>query len=337
MAMADLEGTIIAANPALEIILDEPARSLVGSRWLDYVAPSDRGEQQAAVESLAAGREDVYRPDTPHRFIRHDGTVVWGQISLAAIRGGTPALIFCHLQDVTATRSYQERLEDVIRSKDEFVASVSHELRTPMAVIMGLSHELRDGLSGFGEQETTEFVGLIASQSVEVANIVDDLLVAARADIGRVTVQPAGIDVTAEAQRIAWETRSTAPIVVSQHPAPAWADAHRVRQILRNLVSNAVRYGGDHIEIITGVSGPQTYALVKDDGPGISEAERELIFAPYYRTHNVPGQPASVGLGLTVSRKLAELMGGSLEYRKTPDDSSTFELRLPAAPRGSEH
>jgi signal transduction histidine kinase len=103
----------------------------------------------------------------------------------------------------------------------------------------------------------------------------------------------------------------------------------RLRQILRNLVSNAIRYGGDHIDVGVARANGHIHITVEDDGAGIPEGQWEQVFEPYARAHDRAEQPSSVGLGLTVSRKLARLMGGDLAYRH--EGGSVFDLSLPAA------
>ena len=110
--------------------------------------------------------------------------------------------------------------------------------------------------------------------------------------------------------------------------AAANADPVRVRQIIRNLLANASRYGGPQIKVHIEEGDGHSELVISDDGPGIPLEDQERIFQPYERAHKRHGQPASVGLGLTVSRQLARLMGGDLYY-KHGDGWSTFTLELP--------
>jgi signal transduction histidine kinase len=112
--------------------------------------------------------------------------------------------------------------------------------------------------------------------------------------------------------------------------ATAIADPLRLRQIVRNLASNANRYGGGSIKVRLSRPGRWARLEFHDNGTGIDPEDRQRIFLPYQRAHQRYGQPASVGLGLTVSRQLAELMGGSLDYERI-DGWSCFVLVLPAA------
>jgi two-component system sensor histidine kinase/response regulator len=224
------------------------------------------------------------------------------------------------------------RLEGLMRSKDAFVASVSHELRTPLSVVVGLAAELRDSPGGFSPVIAAELVGMIADQSSEVAFIVEDLLVAARSEIDAVTVLVQQVDVAAAVEAVlrplSLTDRERVSISVSPGLAAA-ADVGRFRQILRNLVINALRHGGRNIKVTAAEHDGWVAVGVTDDGPRLPETEWERIFDAYHSAHPVDGKPASVGLGLTVSRQLARLMGGDISYRHD-GHHSLFEVRLPA-------
>ena len=118
------------------------------------------------------------------------------------------------------------------------------------------------------------------------------------------------------------------------HPVTATADPTRVRQIVRNLLTNALRYGGPVIWVSAGSEGDKAFIRVHDNGPGIPPDRQNQIFEPYESVHESIGTPGSVGLGLTISRKLARLMGGDLTYRIA--DGSLFELTLELAPEVSQ-
>lgn len=236
--------------------------------------------------------------------------------------------------DVSDRVAAQSALEALVRSKDEFVAIIAHELRTPLTVVVGLSAELRSRHEAFQAAEVEEFIGLIADQSSEVAAIVEDLLVAARADIGKVSVVAEEVDLERAIEGVLKETNylrrpSTRSVSLEGGTARALADPRRVRQILRNLMTNAYRYGGEEVSIRLGGDAAWSKVVVADSGPGILQSEQEAIFQPFHRAHDTPGRPGSMGLGLSVARQLAELMDGTLVYRHA-DGRSEFELALPA-------
>jgi signal transduction histidine kinase len=243
-------------------------------------------------------------------------------------------LSYAELKEVNAElAAAQERLDAMVRDKDRLIATVSHEMRTPLAGVLGFALELRDGLAGFTPVEITEFVGLIAQGCATAANLVDDLLVAARTGGGAMGVTPESTDLHSVINGVISSVEVAAPvggksITVGGEAAAAWADPRRIAQILRNLLVNAVRYGGDHIGVVVGArhATREAFVRVTDDGPGIPL--KGVLFEAYQHGPQVPGRTESVGLGLYVSRSLARLMGGDLTYHRE-GGLSIFELSLP--------
>lgn len=226
-----------------------------------------------------------------------------------------------------------QQLRSLIESKDRLLASVSHEIRTPLTAIVGLSEEIVSSGTSLGEEELDELNGIIAVQSRELAELVEDLLVASRADFGNLSIRPEVMDLRDQAERVLSGVReshrSQKQIVLHGEGILALADPLRVRQVIRNLMTNAIKYGGDRVVIgIRQVNG-LAQVVVADDGPGVPIDESELIFERYYRSAQSPTEPGSVGIGLSVSRQLAELMEGTLEY--VEGDMHRFELSLPLA------
>ncbi|MEX2622387.1 MAG: hybrid sensor histidine kinase/response regulator [Acidimicrobiia bacterium] len=226
-------------------------------------------------------------------------------------------------------RTANLELQHLVRAKDEFVASVSHELRTPLTAVVGFARELAESPEGFTPAEVSAMIRTIADQSCDVAAIIDDLLVAARAEIGRVRLLTEKVDLRLEV-RAASQTLSEKAkrIQMPRETAVAIGDRLRVRQILRNLLVNAVRHGGPDVVVQIKSESAMVGVSVADDGPGIPPKDREHLFDPYFHGDAIKGQPASIGLGLTVSRQLARMMGGDLTYQEA-DRGSTFRLLLP--------
>lgn len=228
----------------------------------------------------------------------------------------------------------RDRLAEAVRSKDRFLASISHEIRTPLAVVVGLAYELSERFGEFSPDEAAELSGRIFAQGTELTHIVEDLLVAARADTGALTTHPAATELRSLTSGLLSDlgpVLGASQIELVGSTTPAWADPNRVRQVVRNLVTNALRYGTEPIRIHLGPGGERALVSVRDGGDVIPEHLTETIFEPYGRAHDVRGMPGSVGLGLTVSRTLARLMGGDLTYRREGDEN-VFELSLPTGP-----
>ena len=170
-------------------------------------------------------------------------------------------------------------------------------------------------------------------QSSDLTNIISDLLVAARADIRALEVASIPVNLRAQTTQVleSFERDQVAEIEVVGRSVQAVGDPDRIRQVVRNLVSNAIKYGGDAIrlEVLNGATNAKV--LVCDNGAPIPEDDRERIFQPYERAHDAHGLADSLGLGLAISRQLAQLMGGDLTYRHY-NGEGIFEFALPAGP-----
>ena len=223
------------------------------------------------------------------------------------------------------------RLAALVQSKDEFVASVSHELRTPLSAVLGFAQILRDEGHTLTATERLELTNTIANEANDIAGIVEDLLVAARSEIGILHVTKVPVDLRANvAQVVEVMPPSSQGLIKIRSQATglrAVGDPVRVRHIIRNLLSNAIRYGGDTITVDIVGMGDEVLMIVSDNGPGIPASARDRIFEPYQIAHDPGSQPSSVGLGLAVARRLAGLMEGSLTYQRT-GNTSVFELKL---------
>lgn len=229
-------------------------------------------------------------------------------------------------------REAEAQLRELLRSKDDFIATIAHELRTPLAGVVGFAHVLRDESDSLDPESRAEIVRLVAEQGMDLTNIVDDLLVAAKSEAGTLEVARVSVDLRAQAAQVleAWGTDVGKRVEFKGEATPTIGDPARVRQILRNLVSNALRYGGDNITVRVGSDSGKAFVRVEDDGDGVAPHERESIFEPYRRAHDAPGLTASMGLGLSISRDLARLMDGDLTYEMLPS-SSVFTLSMPSA------
>ena len=228
-------------------------------------------------------------------------------------------------------RERNDRLQALEQSRLEFIASISHELRTPLTAVVGFASEMQDRVGDFSPEELRQFAGVIAAQSNEVAGIVEDLLVITRAEAGHLAVTPGPVNVGLELNAIRTSLPDDRPqqrLTFGLSEVVAWADPLRVRQILRNLLSNAQRYGGDDVRVSVTGSDEHVAVVVADDGPGIPENDRDVVFQAYGRSHRSESKPGSIGLGLTVSRYLAEAMDGSLVYERA-DGLTRFRLTLP--------
>lgn len=315
------DGELLAANTALANVLGystvDELRQGLGPVDTVYVDPSQR---PLWVEEITE-RGVVYDFDVELR--RPDGSTVWVQDTARAIRDETGEVVFFEGALIDQTEKVKAQ-----QAKDEFLATISHELRNPIAVMLGMGEELADGYDTFSDEERRDMAQMIARQADDAAWLIEDLLVAYRHDVSQVSVSPQDFEVTKEIERVLEVVDDGINLEVRTSQARVKADPRRTRQILRNLVSNALRYGGEDVIVQVEPIGDRVETRVCDSGPEISPQEVERIFRPFERGTG-SDHPKSVGLGLSVARILARLMEGDLTYRHV-DGMSCFVLSLPA-------
>jgi PAS domain S-box-containing protein len=226
------------------------------------------------------------------------------------------------------------------RARSDFVATASHELRTPLAAVYGAARTLRRTDIEIPAGQRDRFLEIIVSETERLTSIVSQILLAGQLEEGRVDVATAATDLRPLAESVLDSARLRAPdqidLRIEQNGAPAvaLADEDKLRQVLVNLLDNAIKYSPDGGDVVVEVAGGYGRArlAVRDRGLGIPQGEQERIFEKFYRldpalTRGVGGS----GLGLFISRELVSRMGGSLTVRSQPGDGAAFVVDLPAA------
>lgn len=218
------------------------------------------------------------------------------------------------------------------QEKDRFLLALSHQIRTPLTAVVGFLDLLRSH-DDLGPEEHDEFLNRAADHADEVAAIVHDILVVTRDDLDLLVVTAAPTNPIKEALAVAASIplgQATVEIHPTLSEAPtALADPVRVRQVLRNLVANAIRHGGETIHISAHQLAGEVVVTVADDGPGLPDAVADRLLAEGPQSVFDPERSDSLGLGLRVAWLLADRMAGRIEYRHT-GSLTMFELILPA-------
>jgi len=237
------------------------------------------------------------------------------------------------------------QIQEVNQRKSAFVTLVSHELKTPLTSMMGYTALLLEGQGGPLAQRQREWLGVIRDNADRLVTLIDDLLDMARIEAGKIELQRTPLDLVPLIQEVArvlrpqlegkgqWLTLDLAkalPAVVG--------DADRVRQILTNLLSNALKYTppGGRITITARRDAGCVRVAVQDTGIGLAPEDQAQLFTPFFRAQNDATQGVGgTGLGLAITQALVELHGGAITVTSVPGQGSTFSFTLPA-PQGPE-
>ncbi|MFN8017102.1 MAG: ATP-binding protein [Acidimicrobiales bacterium] len=277
----------------------------------------------------------VFGPDGQVRFVVHHVSDRTQRVQMERERDENEAQLAQRQADLEqAIRD----LELANAAKNQFLSRMSHELRTPMNAVLGFAQLLRlDDLS----PEQGEAVDHILQAGAHLLQLIDEVLDISRIESGALAVSMESLDVADvvdEVQQLLRPMAATERIALRAPAAQrtdllAHADRQRVKQILLNLVTNAIKYG--HAGGNVSIEGEQLDGAVRvrviDDGRGIDPADRELVFAPFERLGDDQHLIQGIGIGLALSRGLAEVLGGTLDFESAPGEGSTFWVDLPAA------
>ena len=238
-------------------------------------------------------------------------------------------------------------LELAGRYKSEFLANMSHELRTPLNSLLILSRLLADNRSrNLGEGEV-EWARTIHSSGSDLLALINDILDLAKVEAGRLNIAPEVVDIPMFADQVRRSFAHVADerglgfrlVLDDGAPKQLYTDPRRLNQIVRNLLSNALKFTARG-EVAIRLEGPgDTLRLVvTDTGPGIAPERQELVFEAFRQAEgSITRTHGGTGLGLTISRQLARLLGGDLTLRSVPGEpGSTFTLTVPAYPPGAD-
>ena len=326
----DAEGRILLVNPALSRLLAIDAAQARGRAHLESLRHHGLAELIGEVlrGGRAAARELRLFDPEELMFDAHAAPLT---------QDGRPAGVLVVLHDITRLR----RLEQVRR---DFVANVSHELRTPLASIKGYAETLREGALE-DKDNRLGFVKTIEEQAVLLTKLVDDLLDLSAIESGhrRPKLAPVELgDLIADVVRhfsvAAAERRVTLSALESKGIAPALADAEQVRQILANLIENAVKYteAGGCVEVSARSGDGEVLVCVRDTGVGIPEADLARVFERFYRVEEARSREAGgTGLGLAIVKHLVEAQGGRVWVESRQPGGSTFFFTVQVRRRDS--
>ncbi len=222
--------------------------------------------------------------------------------------------------------------------QQRFVSMVSHELRTPLTSIRGFAEVLTTDRDALTDLERAEFTEAIAQQSVHLSRLVDDVLVVVRIDAARLSVEREPVDLAGTiyaAQSMIAVPESKRVETGSVTTLPVLADRDRLVQVVRNLIENGMKYGGDLVRVHAASAGTSVRLVVEDDGPGIPENLVEDVFDEFVQVGRPAERAASgFGLGLPIARRLVQAMDGRIWAERSELGGASFVVDLPVAGAG---
>ncbi len=262
---------------------------------------------------------------------------LWSVVALVLAVGSVVGAVLYARQVRTRERQAVASAEAAKELKNEFVAMVSHELRTPLTSIAGFTDTLVDSWQELAAEEVDEFLSIIAKQARYLGDLVEDILVIPRLEAGRLRLEPEMFDLTSLVHHVVdllfpQGTRRDASVAIPGG-VRVYADAQRVQQVLRNLLDNARKYGGDQV-LIEGLSYGENYVLVvSDNGAGVPPESVGRIFEHFEQMSKGDARSSTgVGLGLPIARKLARAMSGDVWYEKRFPRGSRFCFSMALIP-----
>jgi PAS domain S-box-containing protein len=330
----DADDRITRWNAAAERVTGLRARRVLG-RELGELLHSELGDADGGARTALAAAAAGSSTSAPMEIrLQRGGREIWLSATAASLRDPReelPGTVFA-IRDVSDER----RLDQV---KSDFVATVSHELRTPLTSIYGFAETLLRADTTFGEDDRATFVRYIATEAERLTRLVDGLLSATRLEAGAVQLALGPVDVPGLAREVATAARGRSDrhrvkLIVPAQPVYALADQDRVRQVLINLVDNAIKYSpdGGEVKVQARGRGNLVEVRVSDQGIGISELDQRNLFRKFFRVDaSQRGGIRGVGLGLFLVRGFVAAMGGRIWVESELGRGSTFVVELPAA------
>jgi PAS domain S-box-containing protein len=348
----DDQGRHTYSNPGVERILGYRPEELLGRDGIDLVHEDDRQRVMWLANDervLKDGWSNIVlrwrHKDGSYRHLETSATPILDEAGKLRGFRGTDRDVTERVQAeqererlLELERAQNQRLRELDKLKDEFIALVSHELRTPLTSIRGYTELLLDGAAGEISDDQRQFLGVVDRNSQRLLHLVGDLLFLAQIEAGKLALDVGAVDLAAiasesvEAARPAAEDKEIT-LTLATSPVPLLAgDQERIGQLLDNLVSNAVKFtpGGGRVDIRVRGHRGRAVIEVRDSGIGIPKDEKKFLFQRFFRTssateHAIQG----TGLGLAISKAIVEAHGGAITVESEEGAGTTFRVSLP--------
>jgi two-component system CheB/CheR fusion protein len=323
IAITDLKGNLLYMNEALMRLRGDTSRAGLpdGRNAIEHAAPG----QSEIVDSLLAELETSGRWRGELMFRGVDGVVpVDAVIERSEVAGETVYSLIG--RDISQELALRTELRGAIEQRDSFVAHVAHEIKNPLSAIVGMALVLRNETDPTPAQQ--EMLDLLISGASDIERVVEDLTHMSTGAGAPIWIAAEVLDLEPIARTVIETIEAASGVRIQlEGAASCVGDAVRIRQVLRNLLTNAVRYGGPEISVQLRSREDRAQIEVSDNGDGVPDEFSEIIFDNFSSAHNTV--EGSMGVGLAVSRQLTIGMGGSLSY-EWKEGRTRFTVDLPA-------
>jgi PAS domain S-box-containing protein len=347
----DADGLITDWNPEAKATFGWSRDEAVGGALSEMIIPPEYTEahKRGLRRFLATGEGPVLGKRLELEAIHRDGHRFPIELTISPVRFGDTYLFNAFLRDVTERKQMEdelqkalgvereaaERLRDLDRLKDEFLATVSHELRTPLTAILAFAEVLSDS-DGSDSDLRADLVEGISRNARDMGGMIEQLLDYSRLEAGKVALERAPLPVRSEALHCVEalsEVLGNRPLTIDvAADLEALADERGFERILVNLIGNAAKYSPDGSSIEVGARAENDHVLisVSDSGIGIPPEEQERVFERFYQSSTAPGK-RGYGIGLSIARRYVEIQGGRIWVESALNRGSTFFFTLPRA------
>lgn len=342
--VVDRDGSIRSASDRVRALLGYAPEELVGRSVDDLVPQEVRDVHMKHRATYLAGEPTAREmgPDRELTVLHRDGYEVAVEISLNPLppdRDGRAGQVVVALRDATLRRQARQHLEESISQKTAFLRTISHELRTPLTAIAGFTDLLENSWDTFDDSTRREFLARIGRNAVGLHALIEEILAFSRLERGKVAVDPGPLDLAATVRGVVQQLGPVLAghevVVDAPDHVPAYADDQAVSRILTNILVNAARYSpvGTTITVTVTAEDP-ALVVVDDEGPGIPEEERRLVFEQFWRgNHSHVIRQTGTGIGLAVVAELTRLLDGQVHADEAPGGGARIVLALPVQPR----
>lgn len=344
-AIIGLDKRLIKCNKAFSRFLGNSEEELMGKTIADFTHPEDVEIGMNEMKQLVKGKIEFSK--VVKRYIRKDGTVVWGELTISIVRNqhNDPLYFLPVILDITeryqadqALKESEGRLKELNATKDKLFSIVAHDLRNPFSSLLGLTELLVENAKGGIISQSEKYAGLINSSAKNTLVLLDNLLNWAKSQTGQIKFNPQKINLSSTIQKIIEISNSQAKIKnisineVQSDETEVYADKNMLMIILQNLISNAIKFtnSGGNINVVVTSDQTKVEISISDNGIGINEEKLKKLFIITSDTTSLgTAKEKGSGLGLVLCKEFVEKHNGNIWVKSKEGKGSDFRFTLP--------